>query len=105
MTHKPGEGSAYDYTPEWIEIPPLYANENVDDPTVLVKLFTPDGSWTWYILEWDAKDTFFGLVDGMEEELGYFSLSELKSARGQMGLPIERDLWFEPRPLSEVRNG
>ena len=31
-------------------------------------------------------------VDGFEKELGYFSLRELESARGPLGLPIERDL-------------
>jgi hypothetical protein len=29
-------------------------------------------------------------------------LSELSEARGPMGLPIERDLYFKPGPFSEV---
>ena len=36
---------------------------------------------------------FFGLVDGLEAELGYFWLSELTGVRGPLGLPIERDLY------------
>jgi hypothetical protein len=28
-------------------------------------------------------------------ELGSVSLSEIAAARGKLGLPIERDLWFE----------
>jgi hypothetical protein len=46
---------------------------------------------------------FFGLVIGFEQELGYFSLSELQHARGPLGLPIERDLHFQPTSLSVVR--
>jgi len=67
-----------------------------------VKYFTPDSSWTWYGCEYDGKDTFFGLVDGHEKELGYFSLSELQSLRGPLGLPVERDLWWKPKTLGEI---
>jgi hypothetical protein len=85
------------------QLPPLYSQENVSDPMVICKFFYPDFDWTWYAIEFDGKDTFYGLVDGIEEELGYFSLSELLSNRGKMGLPIERDLYFKPCKLSEVR--
>ena len=83
------------------KLPLLGATEKVADPTAIVKFFTPDSNWTWYATEYDGEDTFFGLVDGFEKELGYFSLSELKSVRGMLGLPIERDRWFNPKPLSE----
>ena len=53
--------------------------------------------------EFDGEDIFFGLVIGMEMELGYFSLSELESVRGSLGLPIERDLYFKPKTLQELR--
>lgn len=68
---------------------------------VICKFFTPDSSWTWYVIEFDGEDSFFGYVVGFEKELGYFSLSELQEVRG--GLPIERDLYFDPIPLSEVK--
>jgi len=84
------------------QLPQLYSQEEVDDPKAIAKFFTPDSNWTWYATEFDGKDTFFGLVDGFEKELGYFSLKELESIRGAFGLPIERDLWFEPTPLSEI---
>ena len=45
-------------------------------------------------------DTMFGLCDpGMgAPELGYVSLSELESIKfPPFGLPIERDIHFEPR--------
>lgn len=61
-----------------------------------VKFFTPDAGWIWYGIEFDGDDLFFGLVSGQEIELGYFSLSELESVRGQLGLPIERDLYYTP---------
>jgi hypothetical protein len=52
--------------------------------------------------EFDGEDTFFGLVDGHERELGYFSLRELESVRGALGLPIERDLYWRPKTLREI---
>ena len=65
-----------------------------------LKFFTPDASWTWYAVEYDPVDKlFFGLVCGFEKELGYFSLDELKSIRGLLGLRIERDIFFTPVPL------
>jgi hypothetical protein len=85
------------------QLPPLYAQEHEADPLVICKFFTPDSTWTWYPLEFDGVDVFFGLVIGFEQELGYFLLSELDQARGPLGLPIERDLHFHPTRLSEVR--
>ena len=85
------------------QLPPLYSQENTKDPIVICKFFTPDSQWTWYALEFDGEDIFFGYIVGFEAEFGYFSLSELESVRGPWGLPIERDLYFKPAPLSEVR--
>jgi len=84
------------------QLPQLYSQEEVDDPKAIAKYFTPDANWTWYATEFDGKDTFFGLVDGLEKELGYFSLAELESVKGPFGLGVERDLWFEPTPVSEL---
>ena len=85
-------------------VPPLRATENDPDATVHAKFFTPDSSWTWYVLEFNPADRLcFGLVDGLEKEFGYFSLDELEQVRGPMGLRIERDLYFEPTPLSEIQ--
>lgn len=97
-------------------LPPLYASVGQDDPLVLVKFFTPDADWTWYVVEGSPVDEdgyfdtdkekvgflFFGLVVGQDSEIGYFSLAELESVRGKLGLPVERDLWFTPVRLSEV---
>ncbi len=85
------------------KLPPLGATEKVDDPVCQVKYFTPDGSWTWFATEFDTEDTFFGAVSGFEFEIGYFGLSELEALRGPLGLPVERDLYFKPTPLSQIR--
>ena len=85
-------------------VPALYANEAIEDPIARVKFFTPDADFTWFVTEYDPeKRMCFGLVKGLETELGYFSLAELESVRGPLGLKIERDLHFSPKPLSEVR--
>jgi len=84
------------------KLPPLYSQEEVEDPMVICKFFFPDFSWTWYAIEFDGTDQFYGLVDGDEKELGYFSLTELMSNRGKLGLPVERDRYFTPCRLSEV---
>ncbi|MEX2140589.1 MAG: DUF2958 domain-containing protein [Pirellulales bacterium] len=86
------------------QLPPLYASEGQSDPIARLKWFTPDSSWTWYVVEYDpAQRLCFGLVIGHERELGYVSLDEILEVRGPYGLPIERDLYFEPKPLSQCR--
>lgn len=84
------------------QMPALYAQEESQDPVVYAKFFTPWSNWTWYATEFDGEDIFFGFVQGLAEELGYFSLSELEQVRGPLGLRIERDLSFTPKPLSKV---
>jgi hypothetical protein len=85
-------------------LPELYSGEEQGmDALAQVKFFTPDSNWTWYATEFDGEDVFFGLVAGHEIELGYFSLSELERTTGPMGLPIERDLYFEPKSLKELK--
>jgi hypothetical protein len=91
-------------------LPPIRSTEGAGEEAVAqVKFFTPDSSWTWYaveggpVLDGDGREVdyeFFGLVYGLEREFGYFHLSELESVRGPLGLAIERDLYFTPRPLS-----
>jgi len=93
-------------------LPALYAQDGKGPKAVVyAKFFTPDAQWTWYATEGEpVKDDsgaeidfqFFGLVDGLEKELGYFMLSELEQVRGRMGLPIERDLYWHPKTLQEI---
>ena len=94
------------------KLPPLYAQESKGGKAVVyLRLFTPDSGWTWHLTEGSpitdesGKEVdfhFFGLVDGQFRELGYVALSELESVRGPMGLPIERDLHWQPKTLEEI---
>ena len=89
------------------QIPKLYETESQIDPIVYVQLFTPDANWSWFITELSIdKDICLGLVISPfveHRELGYFSLNELKTVRGKLGLPVERDLWFKPTKLSDIK--
>ncbi len=85
------------------DLPALYSQEEKGtDAIIQVKFFNPIGSWTWYATEFDGIDTFFGLVDGLEMEMGYFLLSELKSYGGQWGLGIERDMHFTKCSIQDI---
>ena len=95
---------AHDLMPASVaaKIPLLDATENDNDPTAWVKLFTPDSSWTFYVTEYSpAERLCFGLVIRQEGELVFFDLAELERACGPLGLLIERDLHWQPRPLSQ----
>jgi hypothetical protein len=87
------------------KLPALYSQDGKGyEAVAVVKFFCPWGSWTWYATEYDPEERmFFGLVDGHECELGNFSLDELESVRGPMGLKIERDLHWKPRPLKDCK--
>ena len=81
---------------------------NVKDPVIISKFFNPQGSGTWYATEYDPKtQTFFGYVSifsDWNDEWGYFSLAELESYKGPLGLGIERDLyWTEAKSSSVIR--
>jgi hypothetical protein len=94
------------------KLPRLYAQDGKEGEAIVhVKYFTPDAQWTWLVHEGEpVKDendqvidyVFFGLVIGHEKEFGYFHLSELEKVRGSLGLPVERDLYFKPKPIYEI---
>ena len=87
------------------QIPDLYETERNINPTCHIKLFTPDSIFTWYIIEVSKEDkhTCYGYVKGFESELGYFSLKEIESIRGNFGLVVEMDISFKPSALAIVR--
>lgn len=86
------------------KIPAIGKQDGLDDEAIVhVKFFDPCGSWTWYVLEYDGEDTFFGLIDGHEPEYGYFSKIELESIRRPFGLKIERDLSWRPTKIGAIR--
>ena len=86
------------------KFPPIGGTEGVpvQEKVVIAKFFDPSGSWTWYAVEYDGEDQFFGLVDGFEPEWGYYSLSELQSIKGRFGLGIESDLYFGNPKVKDV---
>jgi len=81
-------------------LPALYSTESIEaeNKTILAKFFNPVGAGTWYVVEGDEQEdgdwVFFGLVDLLEKEWGYFTLSELESVDVGCGLGIERDYHF-----------
>ena len=85
------------------KLPAMQETEGQGEEAIAqVKFFTPDSNWTWYGVEYDAEQRlFYGLVDGFDIEIGYFSLDELESVKGPMGLKIERDRYFSPTPIKE----
>jgi hypothetical protein len=85
-------------------LPPLYEADGDLDAPVVCKFFTPWAGWTWYAFEFDGEDEFFGLVDGLEMELGSFSLSELESINGPVGLRVERDLHYRAETKRDLFN-
>jgi len=87
------------------KIPPLGSQSDKGmEAIAFIKFFTPWSYWTWYAVEFDGDDTFFGYVIGIEKEFGYFLFSELLELEGPFGLKVEIDEYFKPKNLSNVLN-
>lgn len=87
------------------KLPPIGTTSELsaDEMVAVVKFFTPDSNWTWYGIEYDPENRImFGLVEGFATEFGDFSLAELESVKGPLGLKIERDKFFQPTKVSEL---
>lgn len=80
---------------------PAYSTEGQGDNVVCkAHFFNPLGKGDWYVLEAFKEDNqivFFGYVDLIYPELGYFSLNEL------MVNNMEMDLWWNPKSLREIK--
>lgn len=79
--------------------------EKSDEETIVLAHYF-SSSWDWWATEYDSKrSVFFGLVRGFEVELGSFSLDEMETiscdVRPLGG--IERDLYWTPKSLADVR--
>ena len=92
------------------KLPKLYSQEHVQDPICVWKLFTPDAGWTFFIIEGEEQDDGDWLLFGKvvspmcpKGEIGYISFNELKSVRGAYGLPVERDMYWDEKPLSQCK--
>lgn len=89
------------------KLPAMRTTERLEaaDKVAVAKFFHPVGRGTWFAVEFDGVDEFFGFVVsplGADcDEWGYFSLQELESVRVR-GLGIERDRWFKPQTMREA---
>jgi len=74
------------------------------DQKVIVKLFDPLGSWSWYLMNIDPNNHNYvwGIVKGFEVEMGSIEIRELEKIGATRLLGIERDINFEPMPALEV---
>jgi hypothetical protein len=84
-------------------IPPLYSKKRLK-----IQLFMQSTSLQTLIglgMFWSLTVKIHSSVVLMDciLEIGYFSLSELEKIRGPLGLKVERDLYWKPKPLSEVK--
>ena len=86
------------------QLPGLRATDDQIDPVAVVRFFNPCGIGTWWAVEFDPETgIFFGKADLGFPELGSFSLEELESYKGPLGLGIERDLYFTQKPISQCK--
>lgn len=96
---------AYNLLPDEIAqtIPRLNGTSEDPDPIIRVKWFMPDGGFTWYVVEFDPETRVcYGFVIGPFPEWGTFFFDEIQQVRGALGLPVERDLHFDPCPSSKI---
>ena len=95
-------GPAYIYITSADGLPSPQQAGDDSDSIARVKLFDPNGGWTWYVAGYDRETRIaWGLVDGFEQEYGSIDMAELVAVRGALGLPVERDLSWQPCPLAE----
>lgn len=81
------------------------SQEDVSDPIIIAKFFSPSAAGTWYAISYEeSSNTCFGYVtDFGYDALGYFSIDELESLFiPSFGVRIERDMYFSPCLLSEI---
>jgi len=106
----PFTGPAYQYLRADDELPRYREVADEPDPLCRVKLFQPGSRWTYYVCSASEYEGVAGPVLtgfcvsplGPDcDEFGDQPLAEIARVR-VAGLPPERDLYFEPRRLSEI---
>jgi hypothetical protein len=86
-------------------LPPLYSQEDQEDPIVHVKLSTPNDIWAAYLVEGKKRgDDYivFGLFISASKTWGQVSFRKLEEALQSEGLSLIQDHDFTPAPLSQV---
>ena len=75
---------------------PLYSTDGQKEKKVIVKFFNPYGAGRWYVCEGQKQDNgdwlFFGYVELLEKEWGYFTLSELQSIKTPFNRGNKKDI-------------
>ena len=86
------------------KLPPIgHSIKSKEEPQAIVKWFTPDANFTWYVAEYNPENGMcWGLVDGLAKEFGYFTIREIEALRGPLKLPVERDWSFDPCNLNSL---
>ena len=89
-------------------LPPIGSQDGKGDDAIAYVKFFGGTRWTFYATEFDGDDEFFGfLVSNLGpdcDELCYMQLSQIKTMRfPPFGLPAERDRYFDPQPLRNIR--
>lgn len=95
--------------PDDVVLPKPHTQQSLSDDKAIAYLkFVANNGWEWYVLEYDGKDKFYGLVYGFALERGYFSLNELASIetdayKGYEPTPaVTREQSFQPMPLDQI---
>ena len=94
--------------PDDVLLPKPYTQQSrSDDEAIAYLKFTANNGWEWYVLEYDGKDKFYGLVYGHALERGYFSLNEIANITDESkNVPpypvVRRDQSFMPTSLANV---
>ena len=86
------------------KLPPIgHSIKTKKEPQAIVKWFTPDANFTWYVAEYNPENGLcWGLVDGFAKEFGYFTIREIETLRGPLKLPVERDWSFDPVNINSL---
>ena len=95
------------YPTKSARVPALGSTEGQGDAAMVRAHYFVGGS-DWWITEWDpATGEAFGFAclngDTMNAELGYIDLRELEAVRVGGWLVVERDKYFDPITLGEVK--
>jgi hypothetical protein len=69
-------------------LPKLYEQENLSSKTFYARFYLDD--WEWFVMEYSPlQNLCFGLIDGIENGYGYFTIDELES------LGVKRDYEYK----------
>ena len=88
------------------EIPELFTNTREKNPFAFVRFHAGWNQTSWYVFEWDGKETFFGMRANERtgaRSYGLFSLEDLRALKGPNQTGVIQDYGFQPTRMSELR--